>query len=55
MLPVGTNLEVTRLPKATLTLIAVNIAVFVLESVASDDSIRWTVENLAYSPKNLNP
>ena len=55
MLPVGTNLEVSKPPKATLTLIAINIAIFVLQSVASDTSLKWTLDNLAFRPENLNP
>jgi len=55
MIPVGTNLDVAKPPKAVLTLIAVNIAVFVLQSAASDASLTWVYDNLAFRPLHFNP
>lgn len=55
MLPVGTNIEVTKLPKSTLTLIAVNCAFFVLEVYTPRGDMRGVLDTFAYSPNNLNP
>ena len=55
MLPVGTNLEVSKPPQATLLLIAVNIAVFVMEVMSPPESLEWIFEHLSYNPRNLNP
>ncbi len=55
MIPVGTNVEVARMPKATLTIIAVNCAFFLLEALTPDEHLRGVAETFAYSPANLNP
>ncbi len=55
MIPVGTNLERKKLPVATLGLIAVNVAVFVIELLLPDDTLRWTFQHLGFGPATRNP
>jgi len=55
MLPVGTNLDVAKPPKAVLTLIGINIAVFVLQSIVPADTLKGILDSYAFRPQHFNP
>jgi membrane associated rhomboid family serine protease/Tfp pilus assembly protein PilF len=55
MIPIGTDLERRKLPKATLGLILVNFIVFGVELALPDDALLWTVQHFGFGPGNWNP
>lgn len=55
MIPVGTNLERRKFPKATLALIGVNLFVFIVEMLLPPDLLGWTIQHLGFGPATRNP
>jgi membrane associated rhomboid family serine protease len=55
MIPIGTNLQRQKLPKATLGLILANCIVFAMELALPADQLKWTFQNLGFSPVTSNP
>jgi membrane associated rhomboid family serine protease len=55
MIPIGTNVERNKLPKATLILIGINTLVFIFELLLSDDALMTLVQNLGFGPASRNP
>ncbi len=55
MIPVGTDLERRKLPKATLGLIIANAIVFAVELALPEDALKWTFESLGFGPATRNP
>ncbi|MBI5191554.1 MAG: rhomboid family intramembrane serine protease [Nitrospirae bacterium] len=52
MLPIGSNLQLKKLPRATLAIIGVNIIFFLVESSMSGPTLEWTVRTFGYGPAN---
>ncbi|MEK6698119.1 MAG: rhomboid family intramembrane serine protease [Nitrospirota bacterium] len=55
MIPVGTNLELKKLPTATLAIIGVNILVFAVEAMLPSRSLEWVFQHFAFSAYTKNP
>jgi len=55
MLPLGTNIELKRLPKATLVLIVLNVLVFSLEAFLEPGGRRWLFDLFRFSAVTKNP
>ena len=55
MIPIGTNVERHKLPKATLILIGINTLVFIFELLLSNDALTSLVQNLGFGPASRNP
>lgn len=55
MIPIGTNLQRTKFPKATLSLIGVNFFFFIIELVLPGETLMWVIENFGFGPASMNP
>jgi membrane associated rhomboid family serine protease len=55
LLPVGTNLELKKVPTATLAIIGVNVLVFVVEAMLPPRSLEWVFQHFAFSVYTKNP
>jgi membrane associated rhomboid family serine protease len=55
LLPVGTNLELKKLPTATLAIIGVNILVFAVEAMLPPRSLEWVFQHFGFSAYTKNP
>lgn len=53
MLPVGSNVRQNELPRATLILIAINFAIFIVEALMPDGALMGMIEVFAMTPRNL--
>lgn len=56
MIPIGTNLKLSKLPKATLAIVGINIIVFIAEAAMPAPDLGWVVKHFGYGPGNwYNP
>ena len=56
MIPIGTNLKLNKLPKATLAIIGINVIVFIAEAAMPGPALEWVVKHFGYGPGNwYNP
>jgi membrane associated rhomboid family serine protease len=55
MIPVGTNLELNKPPNAVLTIIALNVVVFIGEAFLAPETRVWALHRYGFGPGSLSP
>jgi membrane associated rhomboid family serine protease len=55
MIPVGTSLRLSELPRGTLVLIGLNFLVFVVEALLPEAALQWVLTHFGFGPTVLNP